>query len=427
MITAVPRERASWRHGRRRFLGALGASSLALGSRVGAGGQGVSQGSRMTWDVIVVGAGVFGAWTARQLRAAGRSVLLVDQYGPANARASSGGESRAIRMSYGPDEIYTRFSQRSLGLWKSLFAELGRPELFQRTGVLWMTRGEDPAATASLRALAAAGIPHERLAEHELRRRYPQIAVVEGGSAIFEPESGVLLARRAVHAVVIDALRRGVEYRVAAIAPPSGEGRLEELRTTTGEAIRAGAFVLACGPWLDRVAPRALAGRIFPTRQQVFFFGVPRGDARFAPPAMPTWIDFGQGFYGMPDLEGRGFKLADDRHGPAFDPDTGERVATADALAEARAFMAERFPGMRGAPLLEARVCQYENTSNGDFVIDRHPGFDNVWLCGGGSGHGFKHGPAVGEFTAARVLKGDATDPRFTLASKQTEQRRSVH
>ena len=383
--------------------------------------------SARTWDVVVVGAGCFGAWTAWQLRAAGRSVLLVDQYGPANARASSGGESRAIRMSYGPDEIYTRFSARSLTIWKALFVEIGRPELFQRTGVLWMAKGETPDAAASLRALAAAGIPHERLGEDELRRRYPQIVVVEGGSAIFEPDSGVLMARRAVQAVVAEAVRRGVDYRVATVEPPAADNRLAALRTADGESLAAAAFVFACGPWLPKVAPRALGGRIFPTRQQVFFFGVPRGDTRFAPPAMPTWIDFGQGFYGMPDLEGRGFKIANDQHGPAFDPDTGERVATPDALAEARAFMEQRFPGMRGAPLVEARVCQYENTSNGDFVIDRHPGFDNVWLCGGGSGHGFKHGPAVGEFTAERVMKGDATHPRFTLTSKQTEQKRSVH
>jgi len=387
----------------------------------------VSGTSARTWDVVVVGAGCFGAWTAWQLRAAGRSVLLVDQYGPANARASSGGESRAIRMSYGPDEIYTRFSARSLTIWKALFVEIGRPELFQRTGVLWMAKGETPDAAASLRALAAAGIPHERLGEDELRRRYPQIVVVEGGSAIFEPDSGVLMARRAVQAVVAEAVRRGVDYRVATVEPPAADNRLAALRTADGESLAAAAFVFACGPWLPKVAPRALGGRIFPTRQQVFFFGVPRGDTRFAPPAMPTWIDFGQGFYGMPDLEGRGFKIANDQHGPAFDPDTGERVATPDALAEARAFMEQRFPGMRGAPLVESRVCQYENTSNGDFVIDRHPGFDNVWLCGGGSGHGFKHGPAVGEFTAERVMKGDATHPRFTLTSKQTEQKRSVH
>ena len=380
-----------------------------------------------SYDVVVVGAGVFGAWTARQLRAAGRRVLLVDQYGPANARASSGGESRAIRMSYGSDDVYTRFSHRSLGIWKAFFAEVARPELFQQTGVLWMTKGEDPNATASLRALETSRIPHERLAEAALRKRYPQIEVIGGGWAIFEPESGALMARRAVQAVVADAVRKGVEYRVATVEPLAGEGRLESLRTAGGEPLRAAAFVLACGPWLGKIAPRALGERIFPTRQQVFFFGVPKGDARFASPSMPTWIDFGQGFYGMPDLEGRGFKIANDQHGPAFDADAGERVPTADALAEARAFMEQRFPGMRGAPLVEARVCQYENTSNGDFVIDRLPGFDNVWLCGGGSGHGFKHGPAVGEFTSERVLKGDATDPRFALASKQTIQKRSVH
>ncbi len=384
---------------------------MLRGLEAAALGEAVTGASPKTWDVVVVGAGSFGAWTAWQLRAAGRSVLLVDQYGPANARASSGGESRAIRMSYGPDELYTRFSYRSLATWKTLFAEIGRPELFQKTGVLWMSKGETPDSAASLRALAAAGVPHEWLAEGELRRRFPQIAVVDGGAAIYEPESGVLMARRAVQAVVADAVRRGVDYELATIEPPAGEGRLASLRTASGESLSGGAFVFACGPWLPKVTPRALGGRIFPTRQQVFFFGVPKGDPHFAPPAMPTWIDFGQGFYGMPDLESRGFKIANDQHGPAFDPDTGERVPTPEALAEARAFMEERFPGMRGAPLVESRVCQYENTSNGDFVIDRHPGFDNVWLCGGGSGHGFKHGPAVGEFTAERVLKGDATAP----------------
>jgi monomeric sarcosine oxidase len=420
--------RRARRQDRRSFLGALGVSTLALrGVAAAAGGQGVSASGGSSYDVVVVGAGSFGAWTAWHLRVAGKSVLLVDQYGPANARASSGGESRAIRMSYGPDDVYTRFSWRSLAAWKQLFAELGRAELFQRTGVLWMTKGEDPNATASLRALSDSKIPHQRLDEAELRRRYPQIAVIGGGWAIFEPESGVLMARRAVQAVVADAVRRGVEYRVAAVEPPSGEGRLEALATAGGEPLRAGAFVLACGPWLGKVAPRAIGGRIFPTRQEVFFFGVPKGDARFAPPAMPTWIDFGQGFYGMPDLEGRGFKIANDQHGPAFDPDAGERTPSAPALGEARSFMEQRFPGMHGAPLVEARVCQYENTWNGDFVIDRHPGYDNVWLCGGGSGHGFKHGPAVGEYAAERVLKGDATLDRFTLASKRTVQDRSVH
>jgi glycine/D-amino acid oxidase-like deaminating enzyme len=141
---------------------------------------------------------------------------------------------------------------------------------------------------------------------------------------------------------------------------------------------------------------------------------------------MPTWIDFGAEIYGIPDLENRGFKVALDRHGAFIDPDTSERIITPSLLAEVRQHLAERFPGLQNAPLIESRVCQYENTSNGDFLIDRHPEMPNVWLVGGGSGHGFKHGPALGEYVAARVVQGDAVEQRFTLATKDKVQKRSV-
>ena len=380
-----------------------------------------------TWDVAVVGAGVFGAWAAWHLRRAERSVVLVDKYGPASTRASSGGETRVIRMAYIPDELYTRMSHRSLGLWKSFFAQVSRPELFRETGVLWLAAPGDERATLALVILKSVGIRHERLTSADLARRFPQILVPPGGWAIFEPESGALLARRAVQAVVEDAVRSGVDLRLDAILPPTGSGHLTEVRTASGDSLRAGAFVFACGPWLGKVLPDVLGARIFPTRQEVYYFGVPEGDRRFAPPAMPTWLDFESDYYGLPDLESRGFKVACDRHGDPIDPDTAERAPSAVDLARAREFLARRFPALAGAPLVGAEVCQYENTSNGDFVIDRHPAFDNVWIAGGGSGHGFKHGPAVGEYVAERVLSGGTVDPRFSLAAKGKEKRREVH
>jgi glycine/D-amino acid oxidase-like deaminating enzyme len=141
---------------------------------------------------------------------------------------------------------------------------------------------------------------------------------------------------------------------------------------------------------------------------------------------MPAWICLADEMYGIPDLESRGFKIALDRHGPAFDPDTGSRVVTAEGLEVVRKYLAERFPGLKGAPVVETRVCQYENTSNGDFLIDRHPAFENVWLVGGGSGHGFKHGPALGEYVAAQVIGGGAVESRFTLSTKEKVQKRAV-
>jgi sarcosine oxidase len=381
----------------------------------------------MIYDVAVIGAGVFGAWTAHHLRAAGARVALADAYGAANSRSSSGGESRIIRMGYGADEIYTRSAMRSLTLWQDFCRRTGQP-LFHHTGVLWTASEGDPYTEHTRQTLARCGAHFEAIDSAELKSRYPQMEFAPATWGIFEPESGALMARRAVESVVGDAVRLGAAFLHAAAAAPRGTGPIESLATTSGAALRAGAFVFACGPWLPKVFPDLLAKRIAPTRQEAFFFGAPRGDPRFSPPAMPVWIDFSdpRGPYGFPDLENRGVKIALDQHGPPIDPDTADRVPSAGALAAARDFLGQRFPALRHAPLVEARVCQYENTSNGDFLIDRHPDFANVWLLGGGSGHGFKHGPAVGEYAAARILHGGTVDTRYSLASKQETRNRTV-
>ena len=379
-----------------------------------------------SYDAAVIGAGVFGSWTAYYLQRAGLSVALIDAYGAANNRASSGGESRIIRMGYGADEVYTRWANRSLAVWQEFFASVGRQELFHRTGVLLMAHEHDPRITATRRTLERVGAHFEFLHRDELERRYPQIDFGEVRWAIYEPMSGALMARRAVQSVADFVARNGGDYLTESALAPAGSGLLNEIVTRGGSRIGADVFVFACGPWLPKLFPALLGDRIRPTRQEVYFFGVPAGDTRFAPPLMPTWLDFGAEAYGLPDLENRGFKLAFDRHGEAIDPDTAERNVTGDSLDLARAYMAQRFPALADAPLVEARVCQYENTSNGDFLIDRHPDFDNVWLAGGGSGHGFKHGPALGEYVAARVIEGGEIERRFTLATKETSRKRTV-
>lgn len=379
-----------------------------------------------TFDVAVIGAGVFGAWTAWHLAQRGHRVVLLESYGPAHNRASSGGETRIIRMSYGPDEIYTRWSQRSLTQWKQLFANAAE-KLFLQTGVLWMAGEGDVYLQASIANLQGLGVKHELLNRRQLESRYTQVNFENVACGMLETESGVLMARRAVNCVVESAMRAGVEFRVAQIETPRDGGPVESILTHSGERISAGSVVFACGPWLGKLFPELLGPRIFPTRQEVFFFGCPPGDNRFAPPSLPTWLFQGDEMYGMPDIESRGLKIALDRHGERVDPDTQSRLPTSEALDQARKYVARRFPALKDAPIAETRVCQYENTSNGDFLIDRHPDIPNAWLAGGGSGHGFKHGPAVGEYVAARVLGEGTAEPRFSLESKATEQRRSVH
>ncbi|MGI8836688.1 MAG: FAD-dependent oxidoreductase, partial [Pyrinomonadaceae bacterium] len=348
-----------------------------------------------TADVAVVGAGVFGAWTAYQLRRAGADVLLIDAYGPANSRASSGGESRILRLGYGPDEIYTRMAQRSLTLWRELFEEIDRPQLFQHTGVLWLAREHDPYCDATLKTFKQTKVSFERLAREELDKRYPQLYFGPVAWGMLEHESGVLVARQAVQALVALAQSIGVTYVQAAVRPPeNGTATLRFVESTAGVRILADKFVFACGPWLPKLFPELLAELIHVTRQEVFFMGVPAGDDRYLPNKLPAWIDFNDLVYGIPNLENRGVKIAIDEHGPPFDPDSGERIILQESVTRLRAYLARRVPALANAPVIESRVCQYENTSNGDFLIDRHPAFKNAWLVGGGSGHGFKHGPA---------------------------------
>jgi sarcosine oxidase len=379
-----------------------------------------------SYDVVVVGAGVFGAWIALHLARREQRVLLVEAYGPAHSRASSGGESRIIRMGYGPDEIYTRWSVNSLAQWQGLFAEMSE-KLFHQTGVLWLATEGDGTLDDSAGNLQQYNVKHEILQRRELESRYPQINLGQISRGLLEPESGVLLARRAVVCTVEAGLRKGVELKIARIQPPRGTETLDAIETTTGERIRSRDFVFACGSWLAKLFPEILGSRIFPTRQEVFFFATPPGDTRFAAPALPTWLFQADEVYGMPDIESRGVKLACDRHGELVDPDTQSRLVSPEATEWARNYIGRRFPALKDAPITETRVCQYENSSNGDFLIDRHPDYSNVWLAGGGSGHGFKHGPALGGYTADMVLGAGTPEQRFSLASKETTLRRTVH
>ncbi|HVM23657.1 MAG TPA: FAD-dependent oxidoreductase [Sphingomicrobium sp.] len=403
---------------------------------LGAGGAAVSAPALLkaaprgsTSHVAVIGAGVFGTWTAVQLLRAGHKVTLIDAWGPAHSRASSGGESRMTRAGYGKDEIYTRMARDSLPEWKALSHQSGLP-IFIPHGVLFFSGSRDDYFDSSIAVHRRLRLPLEVLGRRELQRRFPMIDFAGVELGMFEPGFGALMAQRAVQTLTASFVRSGGTYVQGLVQPPSSPGRrLAQIQLASGERIAADRFVFAAGPWLPKLFPEVIGPRILPTRQEVFFFAPPAGDRRFLAPAMPGWADFNAGdiFYGFPDLESRGVKFAHDAHGVPVDPDTQDRRPTQAALDAIIAFRDRRFPLLRGAPMTEARVCQYENSSNGDFLIDFHPRLGNVLLVGGGSGHGFKHGPEVGRYAAGRLLGTMKPEPRFSLASKSTSHSREVH
>ena len=401
---------------------------------IGAGGAAVlakSASGKVTGTkehVAVIGAGVFGAWTAHHLLNVGHRVTLVDAFGPANARASSGGETRLTRAAYGKDSIYTRMAMDSLAQWKALSAVSGLP-IFIPAGILFFFPTEEQYLKDSIAAHRELGLPSELLSRGDMTKRFPMIDFDGIAAGIYEPGFGALMARRAVLTLVDRFVRSGGEYRLGSATAPKGADRLDAVILESGERIKADRFVFALGPWMPKLFPELLRGRVVPTRQEVFFFAPPAGDRRFQVGAMPGWADFNDGdiFYGFPDLETRGVKFANDVHGAVVDPDTQSRKPSEEALAEIVAYRDRRFPLLKGAQLTEARVCQYENSSNGDFLIDLHPRLENVLLLGGGSGHGFKHGPEVGRYAAARLFGQVKEEPRFSLATKGETQKREVH
>lgn len=378
--------------------------------------QGPGHRSSAPPHVVVVGAGAFGGWTALSLRRRGARVTLLDAWGPGNPRASSGGETRILRATY-TERIYVDMAIEAMRLWQENEARWRRP-LYRRTGALWMSGKDDTFQRAALPHLKAAGVDYETLTIEEAARRYPVINFEGIDQIILEKEAGYLRARRACQIVLESFIEEGGAYRPLAVEPGViVGGRMRAVRLSDQSSLVADQYVFACGPWLGKLFPDVIGERLRPSRQEIFFFGTPAGDTAFSDDRLPIWLDHGPPrFYGIPGNEGRGFKIGDDTRGSDIDPTTAERLPTPEVLQAARRYLAMRFPALRDAPLLEARVCQYENTKDNHFIIDRHPAAENVWLIGGGSGHGFKHGPAVGLHVAERVLGEKAPDPCFLLS-----------
>ncbi len=361
--------------------------------------------------VAVIGAGAFGGWTALHLRRMGAQVTLIDAWGPGHSRSSSGGESRVIRAIYGPDRVYVEMVKRAYELWEELDATTDE-QLYAATGALWLHRGDDAYVRSSLPILEELGFPVDNLSLEDAARRYPQINFSGIRSVWLERRAGALSARKSCGVVRDTFVKAGGTYRTGNVQRASSGWRLDD-----GTRIDADALVFACGPWLGQLFPDVVGTRVRPTRQEVYYFGTPRGTQRYAPGNFPVWIDFGERIhYGIPDIHGRGFKMADDTRGEPIDPSTAERKPTEEGLARARHLLKERFPEMANAPLIAAEVCQYENSPDGHLILDRHPSEKNIWLAGGGSGHGFKLAPAVGEILARAILNGAEIPKLFKLA-----------
>jgi len=422
---------------------------------------------RRSPEIVVIGAGAFGGWTALYLRQMGASVTVVDAYGPGNSRATSGDESRGIRSSYAERELWVRMASEAIDRWREWNQEWTKPfrmQLFFHTGdLIFRAEPEDRFIVNNKKTWDQLGLPYETPTIDDVRREYPQINTEGMTAVLFEPRAGVARARRSCEVVAEAFHREGGKIVIAraALGPAAG-GKLQHLPLDTGETLGADQYVFACGPWLPKVLPEVMTDRLRTPLGRVVYFGTPVGDERFIFPHLPSF-NF-PGVTGWPALgvDNRGFRVRGgtrrqnaqgapqggqapgaaqdtssargaanapgDRPAPPpvppeqLDPDLSNRWVPPEALEGPRNFVAERFPALKDAPIVQTHACHYESSVDRNPIVDRCPGLDNVWIAGGGSAEGFKLGPWIGEYIARRVLN-KKTDPEFDEAFQLNEEK----
>ncbi len=389
--------------------------------------------TRQTPDIAVVGAGAFGAWTALHLQQAGAQVTLIDQYGPANSRATSGGETRGVRTGYGShpyERLWMGWAKRAIEKWQAWdeqWQDMLLPRVFFTTSDLIMRDEWTDFMEDTRRAWDDLDIRYEVIDADEVRRRWPVIDVTDITVALWEQDAGVVRARRAIESVARVFEHEGGQVRIARAGMGGATNRrLNALGLQPGDELSAGTYVFALGPWFPKAFPELMRERVRIPIGHVVYLRTPPGDNSYSYPNLPSY-NF-PGVTGWPALgpDNRGFRVRTGGRGGADDPDTSRRWLEPEELDRPRAFVQQRFPGLAEAPISETRACHYEFSTTRNFFFDHHPDCDNVWFAGGGSAEGFKFGPVIGEYLAGRVL-GTETDPElinaFRLWVAESEER----
>jgi sarcosine oxidase len=453
-------------------------------------------------EIVVIGAGLWGSFTALNLRRQGAKVTLVDAYGPGNARATSGDETRGVRSSYGDrpgvqGETWMLWARQAMGLWKEFDQEWGKPmrlNLFHVCGDMIFRPEWDNFQLRCKVWWDKNKVPYQILNPDDVRKSFPVFSIDDITAIIYEPDAGVVRARRAAQAAAAAFEALGGKIVIGRATPSKfSNGKLEEVSLDTGESLRADTFVFAVGPWLGKTFPEHFAKKTRVPMGYVIYFATPVGDHRFTYPNLPTY-NF-PGVTGWPALpvDNRGFRVRGAERAPTpaqtvagapngpdtpvstngpvtdtgsnlanaggagapsggrangggrggagrgaatggnggggrgnqqqqdvppqqQDPDTSDRWADQSRVDGSRRFVAHRFPLLKDAPVAQTHSCHYESTSSGNFIIDKHPEWSNVWISAGGNAEGAKFAPKIGDYVASRVMgKTDPVDSQFKI------------
>lgn len=397
-------------------------AGLLLGSSFQSKAKSIQLQSRNKTSVVVAGAGIMGCWTAYFLHKSGYDVTLCDPYGAGNPRASSGGETRLIRYMYGKDEVYFDMAKRARKLWVEEGKTIGK-QLFFNTGLLiFSEKATYDYAEASKGLYQKAGLKLEKISADLLKAKYPFLHVDDLDHAVYDTEAGYALAADSCKAILEYLKKSGVKFLLSGAKPGKYKaGKLQNIILNDGSMLSADYYIFANGPWMPKSFPELLQTKINITRQPVMYFGAPADSLSKDTNNFPVWMNRDaankERAYGVYESNTHIFKMAYTQMDPVgFDPTASERTVHETEVAHARYLMEKRFAFMKDAPLLYTKVCQHTDTPDKDFLLGKHPEASNLWLVGGGSGHAFKHGPAIGEKVNNLMLGKEEEQEKFSLS-----------
>ena len=363
-------------------------------------------------EIIVVGGGIFGLSTAIELNRRGHDVGLINPDRIPHPLAASTDISKIVRMEYGSDQQYFKMAEHSMRQWRK-WNEVLQEEIYREVGILLLCRKSlsEPAQRYeydSYHILKENGYNPQPQDTEELAKRFPKINTDYFSEAVYNDRAGYVLAGRAIERLAAYAHDQGVSIYEGQTASDfvQSNSQIKGVNTKEGHTFGCDRLVIAAGahsPLLvDELKPYIQA-----TGHPVFWLK-PSDPHQFEAPEFPVFTAdiSNSGWYGFPLHPAAGvIKFGRHTDGLPLHPDHDERRVTDYEVAEFRGFISEAFPALNDAPLVYTRRCLYTDTLDGHFWIDHHPDIDGLTVCTGGSGHGMKMGPVVGEITAD-VMEG---------------------
>lgn len=358
-----------------------------------------------TPDFLVIGGGIFGLTAVDELLTRGHTVTLLDQGPIPHPLAASTDISKVVRMEYGTDDLYFEMVDRAIDGWHA-WNEQFQTTLYHETGVTMLARQEMAPGGyeyESYQRLLAHGYTPERLRSAEIRRRFPAWQSETYPDGFFNPRAGFAESGRVVAALAEAVRQRGATILAGhtAVSLLTDGQQVHGIRTATGETFTAGHVIIAAGAWTHILLPE-LQPYMKATGHPVFHLR-PANPELFTPPnfVVFTAAVAQTGWYGFPLHPHEGVvKIANHGVGQILHPTQDERLVTAVDEANLRHFLRESLPALADAPIVYTRRCLYNDTRDEHFWLDRHPSLGNLTVAAGGSGHGFKFAPVLGQLIA---------------------------